>query len=198
MYKYIKRLADIFSSLIVLIIFSPFFLIIAFLIVIDSRGGVFYKQLRVGKNGKEFYLFKFRSMKSGADKTGQLTIGNDARVTKIGKFIRKTKLDEIPQLINIIKGDMSVVGPRPEVPKYVAMYSPEQKKVLTIRPGLTDYASLEYFDEQKILGQSSDPENAYITEVMPKKIAMSLNYIQNSSFLVDLKLILQTIARIFK
>jgi lipopolysaccharide/colanic/teichoic acid biosynthesis glycosyltransferase len=124
---------------------SPLFIIISIWILLDSRGGVFYRQIRVGKNGKEFKLLKFRSMKTGADKSGQLTVGNDARVTRVGRFIRKTKIDEFPQLINIIKGEMSVVGPRPEVPKYVALYSDEQKRVLSIRPGLTDLASLEFF-----------------------------------------------------
>lgn len=148
--------------------------------------------------GKNFHLLKFRSMRSGADKSGQLTIGNDNRVTRVGRFIRKTKLDEFPQLLNIIKGDMSVVGPRPEVPKYVALYTEEQKKVLSVRPGLTDYASLQYFDEQRILGASSDPETTYVKEVMPEKIRLSLKYVSERSFSVDIKLIFKTIARIFR
>jgi len=197
MYKIAKRIFDIFSSLIVLVLLFPLFLIIALWIVVDSRGGAFYKQIRVGKNGKEFNLLKFRSMRSGADRSGQLTIGNDNRVTTVGRFIRKTKLDEFPQLLNILAGQMSIVGPRPEVPKYVALYSDEQKKVLTVRPGLTDYASLEYFDEQKILGQAADPEKAYIEEVMPKKLDLNLQYIAESNFWVDLKLIFRTIGRIF-
>lgn len=198
MYLFFKRVFDILSSVIVLLLLSPFFILISLLIVLDSRGGVFYKQKRVGLNGKEFSLLKFRSMKTGADKSGQLTIGNDSRVTRIGKFIRKTKLDEFPQLINVIKGEMSIVGPRPEVPKYVALYNDGQKKVLTVRPGLTDYASLKYFDEQKILGASNDPENAYINQVMPEKLKLNLKYINEASLGLDLKLIFQTIFKIFR
>lgn len=164
----------------------------------DSRGGVFYRQIRVGKDGKEFGLLKFRSMKTGADKAGQLTVGNDARVTRAGRFLRKTKLDEFPQLINILLGDMSVVGPRPEVPKYVAKYTADQKMVLSVRPGLTDYASLEYFDEQRILGQAVDPERAYIQDVMPKKLELNKKYIAEKTLWLDLKLIFRTIFRIFK
>jgi lipopolysaccharide/colanic/teichoic acid biosynthesis glycosyltransferase len=197
MYKIAKRIFDILSSLSVLVVFFPLFIIIALWIILDSRGGAFYKQIRVGKNGKEFKLLKFRSMRSGADKSGQLTIGNDNRVTSVGRFIRKTKLDEFPQLLNILAGHMSIVGPRPEVPKYVALYSTEQKKVLSVRPGLTDYASLEYFDEQKILGQAADPEKAYLDEVMPKKLILNLKYIAERTFWLDLKLIFRTIGRIF-
>lgn len=198
MYEIVKRIFDIFSSLVVLVVLFPVFLVIAIWIVADSRGGAFYKQVRVGKNGKEFKLLKFRSMRSGADKSGQLTVGNDNRVTAVGRFIRKTKLDEFPQLLNILAGHMSIVGPRPEVPKYVALYSAEQKKVLTVRPGLTDYASLEYFEEQKILGQAADPERAYIEEVMPKKLILNLKYIAERTFWLDLKLIFRTIGRIFR
>ncbi|MBL7897214.1 MAG: sugar transferase, partial [Crocinitomicaceae bacterium] len=140
-----KRIFDIITSIIVLILLSPLFIMISIWILLDSRGGVFYKQIRVGKDGKEFGLFKFRSMRAGADKSGQLTVGNDSRVTRVGKFIRKTKLDEFPQLLNILAGHMSVVGPRPEVPKYVAMYNADQMKVLSVKPGLTDLASLQYF-----------------------------------------------------
>lgn len=132
-------------------------------------------------------------MLSGADKSGQLTIGNDNRVTSVGRFIRKFKLDEFPQLINILKGEMSVVGPRPEVPKYVAMYSQEQRKVLSVLPGLTDYASLKYLDEQKVLGASGDPENTYVEEVMPKKLELNLKYIEERSFWLDTRLIFKTI-----
>jgi lipopolysaccharide/colanic/teichoic acid biosynthesis glycosyltransferase len=177
---------------------SPLFIIISIWILLDSRGGVFYRQIRVGKNGKEFKLLKFRSMKTGADKSGQLTVGNDARVTRVGRFIRKTKIDEFPQLINIIKGEMSVVGPRPEVPKYVALYSDEQKRVLSIRPGLTDLASLEFFNEQEILGKSENPEKSYIEEIMPEKLRLNLQYVSQRSFLMDIQLIFKTISQIFK
>lgn len=198
MYRITKRIFDFISSLLVLLLFSPLFFLIAIWIAFDSRGGVFYKQIRVGKDGKEFTLLKFRSMTTGADKHGLITVGNDSRVTRSGKFIRKTKLDEIPQLINILKGEMSVVGPRPEVPKYVALYSEEQKKVLSVRPGLTDYASLKYFDEQKLLGESDNPEKIYIETVMPSKLQLNMKYIGERSFWVDLKLIFQTLFRIFK
>jgi lipopolysaccharide/colanic/teichoic acid biosynthesis glycosyltransferase len=152
MYQLTKRIFDFISSLVVVILFFPFFILIAIWILLDSPGGIFYKQIRVGKDGKEFTLLKFRSMTIGADKQGLITVGNDNRVTRSGRFIRKTKIDEFPQLINILKGDMSVVGPRPEVPKYVALYTEDQKKVLSVRPGLTDLASLKYFDEQKTFG----------------------------------------------
>jgi lipopolysaccharide/colanic/teichoic acid biosynthesis glycosyltransferase len=194
-----KRLFDIISSLIVLSILLPFFIIISLVILFSSRGGIFYKQIRVGKNGREFYLYKFRSMVSGADKKGQLTVGmNDHRITRVGTFLRKYKLDEFPQLINIILGDMSVVGPRPEVPKYVRLYSPQQKKVLSVRPGLTDYASLEYINENEILGKAKDPERTYIEEIMPAKLALNMKYIDEKSFGTDLKIIFRTIGKIFK
>ncbi len=198
MYTISKRIFDVVASLIALILFSPLFIFIASWILIDSRGGVFYKQIRVGKNQKEFGLLKFRSMRPNSDKAGQLTIGNDNRVTRVGLFIRKYKLDEIPQLINIIKGEMSVVGPRPEVPKYVNLYTDEQLKVLTVLPGLTDYASIEYLDEQKVLGASDDPEKLYIEEVMPAKLLLNLKYINEKSFLLDIKLIFRTILKIVR
>jgi lipopolysaccharide/colanic/teichoic acid biosynthesis glycosyltransferase len=193
-----KRIFDIVSSIIALVIFSPVLIIISVWIVLDSRGGIFYRQIRVGKNRKEFGLYKFRSMRPDSDKAGQITIGNDARVTKVGRFIRRFKIDEIPQLINILKGDMSVVGPRPEVPKYVNMYSEEQLKVLTVLPGLTDFASIEYLDEQKILGAAPDPDKAYIEEVMPSKLKLNLKYIAERSFWLDIKLIFRTIGKIVK
>ena len=137
-------------------------------------------------------------MRVGSDKKGQLTIGDDSRVTGIGKFIRKYKIDEFPQLLNIIKGDMSIVGPRPEVPKYVELYSDEQQEVLSVLPGLTDYATLAYIDEQKILGQADDPEKAYVETVMPAKLALNLKYVEERSFWTDLKIIFKTIAKIFR
>jgi len=197
-YNLFKRISDIIASFIVLILLSPLFIFISLWIILDSKGGAFYKQVRIGKNGKEFKLLKFRSMRPDSDKKSQITIGNDNRITKVGKFIRKYKIDEFPQLINIIKGDMSVVGPRPEVPKYVNMYNENQKKVLQVKPGLTDYASILYFDEQSVLGKSEDPEKTYINEVMPHKLELNLKYIQEKSFLTDLKIIFQTIGKIFK
>jgi lipopolysaccharide/colanic/teichoic acid biosynthesis glycosyltransferase len=197
MYKVFKRIADVISALLVLMLFSPFFLIISVWILLDSRGGVFYKQIRIGKGGKEFRLYKFRSMAVGSDKAGQITIGEDSRVTRSGRFIRKFKIDEFPQLLNIIFGQMSVVGPRPEVPKYVNLYNEEQKKVLSILPGLTDYASIEYFDEQVLLGKSNNPEETYINEIMPAKLNLNLKYVQDQSFMTDLKCVFKTIGKVF-
>lgn len=194
-----KRLFDIISSLFVLIIGAPFFIIIALLIVIDSKGGVFFIQERVGKNNKNFGLYKFRTMHPNAEKSGQITVGGrDPRITKIGYFLRKFKLDEFPQLINVLKGDMSVIGPRPEVRKYVNMYTEEQLKVLSVRPGLSDIASIEYIDENELLGKSSDPEKTYIEEIMPAKLKLNLEYIEKQNFLFDLKLIFRTIGKILR
>tara|TARA_Y100000782_G_C10188690_1_gene268774 strand:- start:5201 stop:5788 length:588 start_codon:yes stop_codon:yes gene_type:complete len=195
----VKRIFDILSSLTVLILAAPFFLVIAFLIVADSKGGVFFKQVRVGRNGKEFKLIKFRTMRPDSEKLSQITVGDrDPRVTGIGYFLRKYKLDELPQLFNIIKGDMSVVGPRPEVPKYVALYTDEQRKVLQARPGLTDYSSLHYVNESEVLAQSSDPEKTYREEIMPHKLSLNLKYIQEMGLKTDLKLIFATLAKIIR
>ena len=192
----LKRLFDILSSLIVLLLCLPFLIIISIIISIESRGGVIFSQVRVGKDGREFKLYKLRSMRMNTEKSRQLTVGADARITRTGRFIRKFKLDELPQLINIIIGDMSVVGPRPEVPKYVALYTAEQRKVLSVRPGLTDYASIQYINESEVLGESEDPEKTYIAEVMPAKLKLNLKYVEEQSFATDLKLIFKTIGRI--
>ncbi|MGV6860269.1 MAG: sugar transferase [Putridiphycobacter sp.] len=198
MYNIFKRIFDFTSSLVVLIFLSPLFLIIGLWIIIDSKGGMFYKQMRIGKNQKPFGLYKFRSMRPNADKQGQITIGNDNRITSVGRFIRKYKIDELPQLINILKGDMSVVGPRPEVQKYVDLYNAEQLKVLTVKPGLSDYASIQYFDEQTILGQAEDPDKEYINVIMPAKLELNLKYIEDKSLWTDLKIIFKTLGKIFK
>jgi lipopolysaccharide/colanic/teichoic acid biosynthesis glycosyltransferase len=198
MYNFLKRIFDITSSLLVLAILSPFFLVIMLWIVIDSNGGPFYKHIRIGKNRIEFGLLKFRSMAIGSDKGSQITVGNDSRVTRIGHFIRKYKIDEVPQLINILKGDMSVIGPRPEVKKYVDLYNKEQLKVLNVLPGLSDYASIQYFDEQRILGEAMDPEKTYIDVIMPEKLKLNLKYIKDRGFLTDFKIILITIKKILK
>jgi lipopolysaccharide/colanic/teichoic acid biosynthesis glycosyltransferase len=198
MYHFFKRIFDLLSALIVIIVFSPLLILLSVWIAFDSKGGVFYKQERVGKNGKLFNLLKFRSMRPNADRAGQLTVGDDNRVTKVGRFIRKYKLDELPQLFNIVKGEMSVVGPRPEVPKYVDMYSEEQKKVLLALPGLTDFASIEYLDEQKILGAADNPEKIYREEVMPAKLELNLKYIKERNFWLDIGLIFKTIFSIFR
>lgn len=194
----IKRLFDIFSSLLGLIILSPFLLIISLLVLFSSPGGIFYRQTRVGKNDKNFRLWKFRTMKPDSDKKGLLTVGGrDPRVTGIGYFLRKYKLDELPQLINVLVGEMSVVGPRPEVRKYVDMYTPEQMHVLDVQPGITDYASIEYSNENELLAKSSDPEKTYIEEIMPAKLKLNMKYIEEKSLATDLKIIFRTIGKVF-
>jgi len=195
----LKRIFDIFFSFIGLVILLPFFIIIGLLIVIDSPGGVFYKQGRVGKNGIDFYLFKFRSMRTGADKKGLLTVGGrDSRITRMGYFIRKYKIDELPQLLNVFLGDMSLVGPRPEVRKYVDLYNKEQKQVLSVKPGITDYASIEYSNENELLGKAENPEQLYINEIMPAKLKLNLKYIDEQGIITDLKIIFKTIGKIVK
>ncbi len=192
-----KRLFDILSSFFVLIHIWPFMLIIAILVVFSGRGGVFFTQKRVGRNEKEFKLYKFRTMRVDSEQKGQLTVGgDDPRITKAGRFLRRFKLDELPQLLNVLAGSMSVVGPRPEVSKYTNMYTPDQKKVLSVRPGLTDYASIEYIDENDLLGQSQDPEKTYIDEVMPAKLKLNLKYIEEQGFLTDLRIIFKTLGKI--
>ena len=188
-----KRAFDVLVSLIVLVLFFPIGLLLAFLIVIESKGGVFYYQERVGRDQQLFSLIKFRSMRINAELLGQLTVGSrDPRITKVGYFIRKFKLDEFPQFINVLKGDMSIVGPRPEVSKYVALYSEEQLKILTVKPGITDYASIAYFHENEILAQATDPEKAYIEEVMPAKIELNQRYLAKPTLSADLKIMLLT------
>ena len=194
----LKRIFDITLSLFGLIILLPFMLIIAILIKIDSKGPVFFKQIRVTKNGKEFKIFKYRTMRVGSDKYSQITVGKDGRITKIGSFLRKYKLDEIPQLINVLIGDMSLVGPRPEVPKYVALYTDEQKEILKVRAGITDYASIEFSDENDLLASEEDPEKAYIEKIMPKKIELNKKYLSEISILTDIIIILLTIKKILK
>ena len=194
----LKRICDITLSLFGLIILLPFMLIIAILIKIDSKGPVFFKQIRVTKNGKEFKIFKYRTMRVGSDKYSQITVGKDGRITKIGSFLRKYKLDEIPQLINVLIGDMSLVGPRPEVPKYVALYTDEQKEILKVRAGITDYASIEFSDENDLLASEEDPEKTYIEKVMSRKIELNKKYLSEISILTDIKIILLTIKKILK
>ena len=194
----LKRIFDIILSLFGLMILFPFMLIIAILIKLDSKGPVFFKQVRVTKNGREFKIFKYRTMRVGSDKYSQITVGKDNRITKVGAFLRKYKLDEIPQLINVLLGDMSLVGPRPEVPKYVALYTKEQKEILKVRAGITDYASIEFSDENDLLASEEDPEKAYIEKIMPKKIELNKKYLSEISILTDIKIILLTIKKILK
>ena len=187
------RFFDFLFSLLGLIVLSPVFLLISLCIVSDSRGGVFYRQSRVGKDCKDFKLYKFRSMRTGADKRGLITVGEkDSRITRVGYFLRKYKLDELPQLINVLKGEMSLVGPRPEVRKYVDLYTPEQRKVLSVVPGITDYASIEYVDENRILGGAADPDKVYVEEILPDKIRYNMKYIENRSLKEYFKIIFLT------
>lgn len=193
-----KRIIDIFASAFMLILLFPFGLVIALLIACDSRGGVFYRQSRVGRYNRDFTLYKFRTMRTDADRLGLLTVGaRDPRVTRVGYYLRKYKIDELPQLLNILSGDMSFVGPRPEVRKYVDLYNNEQKKVLSVRPGLTDYASIAYINENEILEKANDKEQTYINEIMPEKIKLNMKFIQNPSLYQYFKIIFLTIKSIF-
>lgn len=195
----IKRVFDFIASLCGLIVLSPILIIIAICIKIDSKGPVFFLQKRVGKNKEIFEIYKFRTMVTDAENLGkQITVGNDSRITRVGKIIRKCKLDEIPQLINVLKGEMSLVGPRPEVPKYVDLYDNYQEQVLLVKPGITDYASIEFRNENDILGGSINPEKTYIDEIMPAKIELNMKYIKNISLVEDFKLIINTILAILK
>lgn len=194
-----KRLFDILISGLGLLALSPLFIVVAVWIKVDSQGPVFYRQTRVGRGNKDFHLLKFRSMVSDADKSGLLTVGgHDSRVTRTGYFIRKYKLDELPQLINVFLGDMSLVGPRPEVRKYVDMYTPEQLHVLDIRPGITDAASIKYRNENDLLAAADNPEQYYIDVIMPDKLRINLEYVAHHSLIGDLKLIFDTFIAILK
>ncbi len=192
------RFFDVFFSAIGLIILSPLFLVLAVWIKIDSKGPVFYKQSRVGKDNHDFYLYKFRTMAVDADKKGFITVGErDPRVTRAGYYLRKYKLDELPQLMNVLLGEMSFVGPRPEVRKYVNLYNEEQRKVLLVKPGITDYASIQYIDENEVLATSDNPEKAYIEVILPEKIKFNMKYIDNHSTKEYIKIIFLTIKKIF-
>lgn len=194
-----QRFFDIIISFIALILLLPIFFFIAVWIKCDSIGPIFYKQVRVGKDGVDFCLYKFRSMKVGADKRGFITIGGrDPRITRSGYFIRKYKLDELPQLLNVLIGDMSLVGPRPEVRRYVDLYTEEQRLVLSVRPGITDYASIEYIDENEILGKSLNPEKTYIEDIMPEKIRYNMKYINKPTLFEYFKIIFLTVFNIFR
>jgi len=188
-----KRLFDILASGFGLIFLSPLFLVMAIWIKLDSEGPVFYRQVRVGRNNKDFRIYKFRSMRVGADKGSLVTIGGrDPRITKSGYFIRKYKLDEFPQLINVFLGQMSLVGPRPEVRHYVDYWTPEQMHVLDVRPGITDPASIKFRNENELMEKAEDPEDYYINVIMQEKIKLYLEYVENASFWYDIRLIFQT------
>ena len=191
------RFFDVVFSVLGILFLSPLLVIVYIMIVMESKGGGFYKQERVGLNGTDFKLIKFRSMTIGSDKKGLITIGgNDSRITKIGLFIRKFKIDELPQLFNVLIGNMSLVGPRPEVRKYVDLYTIQQKEVLKVKPGITDYASIEYANENEILGAASDPDRVYIQDIMPSKIELNLRFIHNNSINEYFKIIFLTIKKI--
>lgn len=192
-----KRFFDIVASACGLLVLSPLFLVLAIWIKLDSKGPVFYRQVRVGRNNKDFRLYKFRSMRVGSDKLGLITVGGrDPRITRSGYFIRKYKLDEFPQLINVFIGDMSLVGPRPEVRKYVEMYTPEQMKVLSVRPGITDIASIRYRNENELLEQVDNPDEYYEQVIMQDKLRINLEYVDNNSLMNDIKLIFLTFWKI--
>ena len=194
-----KRCFDIVVSLIILIVFLPFGILLSIAILIESRGGVFYRQERVGKNGKTFKLWKFRTMRKNADKLGKLTVGmRDPRITRVGYFIRKVKLDEFPQFMNVLSGEMSIVGPRPEVQEYVDLYTEEQRVILSVKPGITDYASLEYFKENELLGKSENPRETYINEIMPAKIELNKKYIARPTIGTDISIMWKTFLKIIK
>ncbi len=185
---------DCTFSIIGLIVLSPLLLIIGLLIKLDSKGPVLYRQSRVGKNGVPFLLLKFRTMRTGSDKNGLLTVGGkDSRITRIGYYLRQYKLDELPQLVNVVKGEMSLVGPRPEVKKYVDLYNEQQREVLSVRPGITDLASIVYRNENELLAAHPDPEQYYITEIMPGKIELNFKYIRNQTTRGYLQIIFKTI-----
>lgn len=191
-----KRIFDTVCSSIGLAILSPLFLIVAIAIKLNSKGPVFFKQKRVGQYGETFYIYKFRTMVNDAEKLGkQITVGGDNRITSVGKFLRKYKLDELPQLINVVKGDMSLVGPRPEVPRYVNLYTATQRKVFEVKPGITDIASIEYRNENDILQGVENPEEYYINVIMPHKLSLNMKYMENISVLRDIKIIFQTIIK---
>lgn len=194
-----KRIFDIVCAFVILTFFLPVGLILAVLVSLESKGGIFYIQQRVGKDGVMFGLLKFRTMRQNADKEGKLTVGmNDARITKVGGFIRKYKLDEFPQFMNVLFGQMSIVGPRPEVQEYVDLYTEDQRQILKVKPGITDLASLEYFKENEILGNAEDPQKAYIEEIMPAKIELNKTYLKNPSIGADIKIMWATFMKIVR
>lgn len=194
-----KRLFDLFFSTIGIILLSPFFIIIAILIKFDSKGNILYKQERIGENGIPFNVLKFRTMVPDAFAKGALTVGSrDPRVTNVGYYLRKYKLDELPQLFNVLFGEMSFVGPRPEVKKYTDLYNENQRVVLSVKPGITDYASIKYRNENDLLAQSSDPEKLYIEEIMPEKLNLNLKYINDNNVFKDIKIIINTFYTIVK
>ena len=191
-----KRLFDIFFSFLGLLVLVPLFVVVAILIKIDSKGPVFFRHTRMGRGFKPFHVYKFRTMVNGAERMGaSVTAGSDKRITRLGRLLRKTKIDELPQLLNVLKGDMSLVGPRPEVREYVELYAPEYRKLLSVRPGITDPASLRYAAEEGVLARSPNWEEEYRKRILPDKIRLSLEYVENHSLVTDVSLILKTVAK---
>lgn len=194
-----KRTFDILVATIGLVLFAPLFLVIAVVVKLDSNGPIFFRQQRIGRNFRAFEIYKFRTMVQKASQLGTpITYGNDSRITPAGRLLRKAKLDELPQLINVLKGEMSFVGPRPEVPQYVELFRRDYMEILSIRPGITDLASLKYRDEASLLGEAVNPEEEYVNHVLPDKIEMAKDYLQRSSFVFDLSVIVKTIFRVFE
>jgi lipopolysaccharide/colanic/teichoic acid biosynthesis glycosyltransferase len=194
----IKRAFDILVAAAGLIVLLPIMAVVAALIKRDSEGPVFFKQARIGRNFRPFRILKFRTMRENAERTGSfVTIGDDPRITRIGRVLRKLKIDEVPQLINVLKGEMSFVGPRPEVPQFVEMFRRDYAEILTVRPGITDLASLKYRDEAALLAEAEDPEQEYVTRVLPDKIRLAKEYLRRSSLLFDLRLIAITVFKLF-
>jgi len=194
-----KRLLDFFASSLGLLLLAPFFALISVLIKLDSSGPIFFRQTRVGVGFRLFRIFKFRTMVTDAEKLGaQVSTGDDPRITKVGGFLRKYKIDELPQLINVITGEMSLVGPRPEVPRYVEVFRKEYEEILTIKPGITDFASLEFKDENELLKASENPEEKYLTEILPAKLEYYRKYLQEKSLVTDIRLILKTLWRVIR
>lgn len=195
----IKRIFDVMAALGGLLLLAPLLVLIAVWVKLDSAGPVFFRQERVGQHGVLFRIFKFRTMTVGTEKQGQITIGRDARITGVGHRLRHYKLDELPQLLNVLIGDMSLVGPRPEVPKYVALYTNAQRElVLSVKPGITDLASIAYRDENRLLGESADPERTYIEEVMPVKLRFYEEYVRQRSLALDVRIIFMTIGKLIR
>jgi lipopolysaccharide/colanic/teichoic acid biosynthesis glycosyltransferase len=192
----VKRVFDFIVSALGIVIFSPLLILTALLVKVDSPGPIFFKQQRMGKEFRPFWIYKFRTMRKSLEQGPNITIGNDPRITGIGRLLRQTKIDELPQLINILRGEMSFVGPRPEVPQYVQLYRREYQQILAVRPGLTDLASLKYRDEAALLANAENPEEEYVRRILPDKIKLARDYIQRASFFYDLRLILETILRL--
>lgn len=193
----LKRLFDVLASGAALTLLSPVFLGIAVLVALDSSGPVFYRQLRIGRGEKPFRIFKFRTMVDGADRQGPpISVGGDPRVTRVGQFLRRFELDELPTLFNVFAGDMSIVGPRPETPKYLSFYTPAQRRVFSVRPGMTDLGTLNFRNEGRLLAQAKDPETLYVERILPEKLKLNLEYIERHGFFYDLVLIFKTLALI--